>query len=133
MKCIFCRIAQTAETEQHRILCSSESFYAMYVLNPEQYGHLVVVPTVHMSDLGEMNDELFSKFCLETRKIAIAITNELKAKAFVIKLNNGLYKLEKDDKNHVGHLHFHVIPKYEVEKSYDRASLDYFLALPKLK
>lgn len=80
----------------------------MKVLHPETSGHFIVYPRLHLSEMLEMNDR--GKFFELVVELAEKFTDLWGAKAYVLKLNNNIYKLENDPM-HVGHIHMHVVPR----------------------
>lgn len=134
MGCIFCEIAQRPEEEMVRIIEFKHDFYAMYVLTPESYGHFIVVPIKHFAELNDMKNDYFSQYTLEIKWLASRITDDLGADAYVLKINNKVFLLNESDKNHVGHIHCHVIPCYKEDRisNTETTGLRYFNSLPKL-
>lgn len=109
-KCVFCDIASKKIDETRRIILFGDDYIAMKVLNPKSVGHFIVFPKKHVSEMRDMKSR--GHFFEEVVRIAEEEIVSLKASAYVLKLNNNLYKIE-DDPRHVGHLHMHVIPKYK--------------------
>lgn len=109
---IFSKIIQNTEAEMYRILDIDDNFLVMLSLHPVTKGHTLVIPIDAVDNIGTFKnkDLLFSK----TVEWADKITGKLNAEAYTLKINNKLYLLEKD-KGHVGHLHFHIIPRYSIE------------------
>lgn len=107
--CIFCQISENPTEESYRIFYSDENFLGMLVSHPETRGHFILFPKTHYSELSELKGK--GAFFELAIKLAEEKTNKLNAKAYVLKLNNKLFKLE-DNPLHVGHIHIHVIPRY---------------------
>jgi diadenosine tetraphosphate (Ap4A) HIT family hydrolase len=108
-KCPFCRIIKKPETEKYRIISTEENCIVMLTLNPETRGHLLVFPKKHFDKISDIpnSGQLFERVV----DMAEEAVKKLGAPAYTIKMNNQLFLLEKD-KLHVGHIHFHVIPRY---------------------
>ncbi|MFS8160359.1 MAG: HIT family protein [Candidatus Roizmanbacteria bacterium] len=111
--CPFCTIidAQGNDPHQERIFFDHQGVMAMFVNHPDTHGHFIVFPSSHASDLPAMKDDLGEFFRLVCELAESAIP-KLGADAYVLKLNNNIYKLD-DDPLHVGHIHMHVIPHYK--------------------
>lgn len=107
--CVFCRIASNPESERGRIFFENEEYLGMQVLHPETKNHFIVFPKSHASEMLEMPDK--GGFFELVVKLAEEKIIEYGAKAYVLKLNNNIYKLENDPM-HVGHIHMHVIPRW---------------------
>ena len=107
--CAFCQIASNPDLERERIVFENEKYLGMQVLHPETKNHFIVFPKVHANELLEMpnkGDFFETGVQLSEEKI-----KEYGARAYVLKLNNNIYKFENDPM-HVGHTHMHVIPRY---------------------
>lgn len=109
-RCVFCEVVDGRDSQVKRVIKESDDFMAMLVSHPVTEGHFIVFPKEHFSEILDMKD-LAEKMIRITIKWAEEMTARLKAKAYVLKLNNKLYKLE-DDPLHVGHVHMHVVPRY---------------------
>ncbi len=108
--CDFCKIAGNVKEESYRIIYEDEVFVAMLVNQPESKGHFIVFPRIHFSNLNEYIDRrlLFER----TIVLAEEFINKLGTGAYTMKLNNKLYEID-DNPRHVGHVHLHVIPRYQ--------------------
>lgn len=108
-KCIFCQIAGNQETERDRIIFSDNEYIAMLDLHPVSKGHFIVFPKKHFSEIKEFQNK--GKYFELVVELAEKETKRLGAKAYFMKLNNNVYKLDNDPL-HVGHIHMHVVPKF---------------------
>lgn len=109
--CVFCKfVADQALISGQRLL-ERDDFYLILSLHPQTSGHSLVIPKKHFATLSQIPVKLQGLLFQETIKAAELIQKALKAKAYVIKVNNNLYKLE--GQGHVGHIHFHIIPRYK--------------------
>lgn len=114
--CKFCSIPSDS-SEQYRVIFKDEHFYVLLDLFPQTEGHTLVVFSNHFDSLTEISDALKKDVFLATTKLAETIKTILGARAYVVKVNNELYKLESSDKLHIGHAHFHIIPRYSDKDS----------------
>lgn len=110
--CVFCQIVSEPKEESFRILFEDKTFIVMLVSHPQTRGHFIVFPKNHVSEMVEMENK--SEFFGLVIDLAEKFTKKLEAKAYVLKLNNNIYKLENDPL-HVGHIHMHVVPRYTNE------------------
>lgn len=94
----------------YRVIYSDDKYLALLVLYPENRGHFIVIPKDHFSQISEVPNqgELF-ELVLRLAEKNIPL---LKAKAFVLKMNNNIYKLDPNPL-HIGHVHVHIVPQYE--------------------
>lgn len=111
--CVFC---QSRKTDSFRVFYEDDLFYGMLVLHPVTYGHAIIVPKKHYSNLASMG-KLLPKMMQVAQVIAERNIKKLKAKAYTLKVNNNVYLLEKGDTMHVGHIHVHIIPRYSPNDS----------------
>ncbi|OGM30211.1 hypothetical protein A2630_03240 [Candidatus Woesebacteria bacterium RIFCSPHIGHO2_01_FULL_44_10] len=110
--CVFCQISRNQIKDPYRIIYSDKKYLAMLVLHPQTRGHFIVFPKSHFSNIKELeNKEQFFRLVI---KLAEEKTKRMRAPAYVLKLNNNVYLLDKDTM-HVGHIHAHVIPMYSKE------------------
>ncbi len=115
-KCIFCQIVKNNSLAKAQMLFQSKYYFVMLSLHPQIEGHTLFIPKVHYSSLKGIPNKTQGFLFQETVKIAEKLKNSLKARAYTIRVNNELYLLEKDDKMHIGHVHFHIIPRYKKEE-----------------
>lgn len=111
--CIFCQIVGNPSKESQRIIYEDNKYLGMLVSHPETNGHIIIFPKAHMEEMSEMSDA--GEFFELAVELAEKLTEKLAAKAYVLKLNNKIYKLE-DDPLHVGHIHIHVVPRFVKDK-----------------
>lgn len=135
MKCVFCDMINGNVDVSLRTIESTDDFFTIFVLWPENYGHFIVIPKKHFSHIGEMSSSEFGKYAQKVKAMAEKITPILGAEAYALTINNNLYLLESDNDRHVGHLHFHVMPKYKKDQNHPKFDDDqdeYFASLMKL-
>ncbi len=107
--CVFCNALKNPLMKDYQIFYSDNDYLAMIVSHPETKGHFILFPRSHFSEMSEMVDSgKFFEKAVELAEYAIML---LGAKAYVLKLNNKIFKLD-DDPLHVGHIHIHIVPRY---------------------
>lgn len=111
--CIFCQISKNTDLVSERLLFNEKDYFVMLSLHPQISGHALLVPKTHFRALEEIPNQMQGFLFQQTIQMAKMIKNLLGAKAYLIKVNNELYQLEKDNKLHIGHIHFHIIPRYK--------------------
>lgn len=115
--CVFCQIAGNPSSENQRIIYTDSKYLGMLVAQPESNGHFIVFPKKHVAEMSELSDP--GEFFELVVRLAESVAVELGAKAYVIKLNNNIYKLENDPL-HVGHIHTHVIPRFVQDRNKEK-------------
>ena len=106
--CIFCKIANgevaTLKVSENN-LC-----IAFLDINPSSKGHVVVIPRKHYPKLEDVPEEeakeMFSFIC----KLAKTVPKMVGTTDCNIGVNNGKFAGQE-----VPHLHFHIIPRFEVD------------------
>jgi diadenosine tetraphosphate (Ap4A) HIT family hydrolase len=75
---------------------------------PYSYGHLLVIPKRHITDIVDLNKDEDKDMMLLMKRSVKFLEKAIKCKGFNIGLNQGEYSSHSQD-----HLHFHVVPRYE--------------------
>ncbi|KEZ45480.1 hypothetical protein SAPIO_CDS1797 [Scedosporium apiospermum] len=103
--CIFCRIIK-GEIPCFKLF-ESERTLAFMDINPLSRGHALVIPKYHGAKLGDIPDEHLSEILPVVKKLAAAA----EASDYNLLQNNGTIAHQQ-----VHHVHFHMIPKPNVEE-----------------
>jgi len=103
--CIFCKIV-AREIPCHK-LYEDEDVLVFLDINPVSYGHLLVIPKKHYTNILDVTTEDLQKVILVAQKFANLVVNKLGATW--INVVNASWK---DAQQSVWHLHFHVVPRY---------------------
>ncbi|KAF9480331.1 HIT-like protein [Pholiota conissans] len=98
--CIFCGIVK-GSIPSAKIL-ETEHSLAFLDISPVSEGHALVIPKYHAETILTLPDEYLSDIGPTLKKVAAATG----AEQFNILQNNGELAFQ-----HVGHVHFHVVPK----------------------
>ncbi len=120
MDCLFCKIAK-GEIPAKKVYEDSD-VVAFLDINPANPGHTLVVPKKHSETLLDTDDAVLEKAIIVVRKIAQKMKDEMNTAGLNIVQNNG-----KMAGQLVGHIHFHVIPRYagdQVVITYQRVQMD---------
>lgn len=112
-RCVFCQISENTDLVSERLLFNKKDYFVVLSLHPQISGHALLVPKTHFRALEEIPNKMQGFLFQQTVRVAKTLKKTLKAKAYSIKVNNELYLLEKDNKLNVGHIHFHIIPRYK--------------------
>ena len=106
--CLFCKIVK-GEIPSYTVY-EDEKVKVFLDINPNNDGHLLVIPKKHKANLYEMDDEtlLYMLNVIRT-KFATLLKDKLAIDGLTISQNNG-YGQE------VKHFHIHVIPRYKNDK-----------------
>ena len=106
--CLFCKIVK-GEIPSYTVY-EDEKVKVFLDINPNNDGHLLVIPKEHKANLYEMDDEtlLYMLNVIRT-KFATLLKDKLAIDGLTISQNN-------DYGQEVKHFHIHVIPRYKNDK-----------------
>lgn len=106
MDCIFCKII-AGEIPNHTVY-QDDNVLAFLDIHPCAKGHTVVIPKKHFANLWEMDSEIYGLMMAGLRAAAERVQATLKPDGMNIGLNN-----EPAAGQAVGHVHWHIIPRWE--------------------
>jgi histidine triad (HIT) family protein len=104
--CIFCAIV--AGDAPARIVHEGPRTLAFLDVNPATYGHTLVVPRTHATDLLDAAPEDVEEVATVAQRIARAAVDHLGADGVNLLQSTGAAAFQT-----VFHLHVHVVPRYE--------------------
>ena len=103
--CVFCSIVK-GDIPSFKIY-EDELVLAFLDINPFSRAHALVVPKKHSAGLLDTDDDTLAAVVARVKKIAARIRETVKCDGFNILQNNGAAAGQT-----VGHLHFHIVPRY---------------------
>ena len=111
--CPFCRIP-TLSDEDGLIVRRGETAYAVLNLYPYNPGHLMVVPYRHLADYTDLTDAETAEVALLTKQAMRTVRQVSGADGFNIGLNQGAVA----GAGIAGHLHQHVVPRWDGDTNF---------------
>ena len=102
--CIFCKMA--AGQIPVAGVYEDDVVLAFLDIGPVSDGHTLVVPRRHFEKLHDCPAELMAQVAARLGSIAAAVTAAVACEGYNLLCNNGRVAGQ-----HVGHLHFHIIPR----------------------
>ncbi len=105
MDCIFCQIIQ-GKIPAHKVY-EDDDCLAFLDIAPVNKGHVLVIPKKHFLNLEEIDEVALSKLIITVKKVGQSLKIGLGVKGYNVQLNNG-----KVAGQVIGHIHFHVIPRF---------------------
>lgn len=114
-KCIFCEIINNRLLQIEQKVFADKDFMVLLSHRPLTKGHTLIIPRDHYSQLQQMPDEIQSSIFKNAIRLGDLIKDIFDAKAYVLRVNDNLYKVEKGSE-HVGHIHMHVIPRFKAKE-----------------
>jgi histidine triad (HIT) family protein len=103
--CIFCAIA-AGKIPSFKVY-EDDQVLAYLDINPFSKGHTLVIPKVHSAGLLDTSDEILSMLVQRVKKVAAHLKSKLGCDGFNILQNN-----DEAAGQTVGHIHFHIVPRW---------------------
>lgn len=103
--CVFCKIIK-GEIPADKIY-EDDNFFAFLDINPNNFGHTLLIPKAHYENLYELPDEVLSEIAPLIKKLAVAVKKGVNADGINIIMNN-----DSAAGQIVPHAHFHIIPRF---------------------
>jgi ATP adenylyltransferase len=113
--CFLCRYA-AAPRADHENLVVARGERTLTVLNryPYNNGHLLVAPLAHKANLDELDDSELLEGMQALQKMAVLIRRKMSADGFNIGLNIG----KVAGAGLPGHLHWHLVPRWNGDTNF---------------
>jgi ATP adenylyltransferase len=111
---LFTRIAQSSDDEANYVIARDRTCYALLNTYPYTGGHLMIVPYKQARDLNELTDEELTDLMKLTRRCQNALTRVMHPQGFNIGMNLG----KVAGAGIAGHLHIHVVPRWEGDTNF---------------
>jgi len=108
--CEFCRVVK--RQDDSTIIFEDEKTMVFLDIKPVTDGHTLVIPKTHYENIYEIPEDEIAYVHKIVKKIAMAVKKGLKADGISIVQHN-----EKAAMQRVFHLHVHVVPRYEGQKT----------------
>lgn len=104
--CLFCKIIK--KEIPARIVYESREVLAFLDISPRAPGHTVVIPKTHAEDILALPQEELGDVFTAVQKVTALLLKALSPQGFTIGINHG-----KASGAEVGHLHIHIMPRWE--------------------
>jgi len=112
--CIFCKKVKTKNDKKNYVLYRGKYNFVMLNIYPYTNGHLMVAPYRHVNEISKLQkEELYELFYLVGRMIEI-----LKKTHKIDGANVGINLGKVAGAGVVGHLHVHVIPRWNGDTNF---------------
>lgn len=103
--CVFCKIIKREITADK--IYEDDKFFAFLDINPNNYGHSLIIPKNHYENIYIIPDEILCDIGPIVKKIAVAVKKGVNADGINIIMNN-----DSGAGQIVHHAHFHIIPRF---------------------
>lgn len=117
--CIFCKIG-CGDIPSYK-LYEDDDFKVFLDLSPTTYGHALIIPKEHYTNLFELDNTIASKALVLAKKIGTAMMETLHCDGLNLLQNNG-----ETAGQTMFHFHIHLIPRYKDDNTkiiFDQNSL----------
>jgi ATP adenylyltransferase len=111
---LFTAIAQSSDDEANYVIARDRTCYALLNTFPYTGGHLMVVPYKQAQDFNSLTDEEITDLMKLTRRCQNALTSVMKPDGFNIGINLGRVA----GAGILGHLHIHVVPRWQGDTNF---------------
>lgn len=102
--CVFCKIIKGEIPS--KTIYEDEILKVFMDINPDDNGHMLIVPKKHMADFTELDDETALHINKIVKELKDKVYDRLNPDGIRLINNYGVYQLVK-------HYHLHLIPCYE--------------------
>ncbi len=106
--CVFCQALQAVQEPENLVLRVCERVFVMMNRYPYAHGHLLVSPVRHVADLDGLTEEEARDLMAETRLATRVLGKVLSPEGFNVGINLG----KVAGAGYAGHLHVHVVPRW---------------------
>lgn len=111
-ECILCELEN--EGSDHFVIARNQYCYAVMNLYPYSNGHLMIVPREHHQDLRDFSQEVRNAIMEMVNTASIALKNVYDPDGVNVGINMG----EAAGAGVPGHLHVHVLPRWNADTNF---------------
>jgi len=113
-ECIFCVKPKQNQDEENHILYRREAVFVMLNAYPYSNGHLMVAPYRHVGDLAEATPEELAGLFNEAQTCVSLLGRTVNPHGFNVGMNLGRVA----GAGFAGHLHLHIVPRWEGDTNF---------------
>ena len=113
-RCLFCANARLRPGRRNLVVAKTPRAIAMLNLYPYNVGHVMVATRRHTSSLSDLTPEEAVELTEWLGKVEVALTREYRPAGFNIGLNLGRVA----GAGILGHLHWHVVPRWNGDTNF---------------
>lgn len=112
--CVFCEAVQAADDRRWLVVHRSEHAYLILNAYPYAPGHVMAVLNRHVGSLAEADARELAGVMREVQRATAALASEYRAEGFNVGLNQGRVAGAGIE----GHLHVHVVPRWNGDANF---------------
>lgn len=112
--CFLCEAAQATDDGEKLVLWRGRTAFCLLNCWPYNNGHLMVAPLAHMADLTDLSDDELLEQMQFLRRCRRNLEAAINPAGFNIGLNLG----KAAGAGLAGHLHWHIVPRWEGDTNF---------------
>jgi ATP adenylyltransferase len=114
--CFLCRYAEASPSDDRENLVVWRRPHTIVVMNrfPYNNGHLLVAPVVHLGTLGDSRGPILTEPIETIRDTMVVLDQLLRPQGYNVGLNQG----RSAGAGLPGHLHWHVVPRWDGDSNF---------------
>ena len=112
--CLFCELQKRDDDAQSLILARGEHSFVVMNAFPYNPGHLMAAPLRHVAELEGLEEEELLDANRQLQRITTALREEMSPDGFNVGMNLGRVA----GAGVPGHLHWHVVPRWNGDTNY---------------
>jgi len=112
--CVLCEKAEGADDQRDFVLHRGRKNYLLLNLYPYTVGHLMIVPYRHIATLTECDGEELQEMIELARRVEEALQKVYRPQGLNLGMNLG----KAAGAGVAGHLHLHVLPRWEADSNF---------------
>jgi ATP adenylyltransferase len=113
-RCIFCLAQANHEDQAHRVIARGRYAFALLNLYPYNNGHLMIAPHRHIGELDRLRPAEWAELLTLSQRLVRRLRRTLRPHAFNLGLNLG----RSAGAGLPGHLHLHVVPRWDGDTNF---------------
>jgi len=112
--CVFCKRLRMKDTVKNLIVYRGEKVFVIMNKYPYNSGHTLIVPNRHVGQIEKLTAEESAEFFELTRRTVTVIKKALKPASLNLGMNLG----RASGAGVPGHLHMHVVPRWQGDTNF---------------
>lgn len=113
--CVFCHAVENVDQDEKLgVLHREKDFFIVMNKYPYSPGHIMIIPNIHISNLEDLDPEVFTKISLFTQKGVKMLKEVLNAQGVNIGMNLG----KAAGAGIAEHIHLHLVPRWKGDTNF---------------
>ncbi len=112
-ECFFCEKIKSVQDEANLVLLRGDRTFVLMNLYPYNNGHLLIAPKRHVGDIEDLTEEEMMELFKMTRKM-VKVLRAFNPEGFNVGVNIG----KVAGAGVPGHLHIHVVPRWNGDTNF---------------